>query len=57
MNISVVIPLLNEKESLKELCDSISEVMSTYGFSYEIILESNSNLTTSAWFVSPEHTS
>ena len=38
MNISVVIPLLNEKESLKELCDSISEVMSTYGFSYEIIL-------------------
>ena len=38
MNISVVIPLLNEKESLKELCDSISEVMSTYGFLYEIIL-------------------
>ena len=38
MNISVVIPLLNEKESLKELCESISEVMSTYGFLYEIIL-------------------
>ena len=38
MNISVVIPLLNEKESLKELCDSIFDVMSSYNFTFEIIL-------------------
>ena len=37
MNISVVIPLLNEKESLKELSDSIMDVMKSYSFSYEII--------------------
>ena len=38
MNISVVIPLLNESQSLNELCNSICEVMSSYGFTYEIIL-------------------
>ena len=38
MNISVVIPLLNESESLNELCDSVCEVMSSYSFTYEIIL-------------------
>ena len=37
MNISVVIPLLNEKDSLKELSDSIIDVMKSYSFSYEII--------------------
>lgn len=37
MNISVVIPLLNEKESLSELTDSIIDVMKSYNFSYEII--------------------
>ena len=37
MNISVVIPLLNEKESLRELTDSILDVMKSYNFSYEII--------------------
>ena len=37
MNISVVIPLLNEKESLRELTDSIIDVMKSYNFSYEII--------------------
>ena len=37
MNISVVIPLLNEKESLRELTDSILDVMESYNFSYEII--------------------
>jgi glycosyltransferase involved in cell wall biosynthesis len=36
MNISVVIPLLNEKESLNELSNSILEVMNTYNFSYEV---------------------
>ncbi len=37
MNISVVIPLLNEKESLLELTDSLIDVMKSYNFSYEII--------------------
>ena len=37
MNISIVIPLLNEKESLRELTDSILDVMKSYNFSYEII--------------------
>jgi glycosyltransferase involved in cell wall biosynthesis len=37
MNISVVIPLLNEYESLNELNDWIVNVMQTNHFSYEII--------------------
>ena len=37
MNISVVIPLLNEKESLLELTDSLKDIMKSYNFSYEII--------------------
>jgi len=38
MDISVVIPLLNEKESLPELTNWISRVMTAHQFSYEIIL-------------------
>lgn len=38
MNISVIIPLLNEKESLLELINSIDEVMKAYSFTNEIIL-------------------
>jgi len=37
MNISVVIPLLNEEESLTELYDWIARVMQSNRFSYEII--------------------
>ena len=37
MNISVVIPLLNEQESLPELYDWIAKVMRSNHFSYEII--------------------
>ncbi len=37
MNISVVIPLLNEQESLTELYDWIAKVMQSNRFSYEII--------------------
>jgi len=37
MNISVVIPLLNEQESLNELYDWIANVMQSNHFSYEII--------------------
>ena len=38
MNISIVIPLYNEEESLPELCGWIEQVMLTNNFSYEIIL-------------------
>jgi glycosyltransferase involved in cell wall biosynthesis len=37
MDISVVIPLLNESESLLELHEWIRQVMETEGFSYEIL--------------------
>lgn len=37
MDISVVIPLLNEQESLKELYDWIAKIMQSNRFSYEII--------------------
>jgi len=38
MDISVVVPLFNEEESLEELVSWISRVMYENGFSYEIIL-------------------
>ncbi|MFY7994653.1 MAG: glycosyltransferase, partial [Sediminibacterium sp.] len=37
MNISIVIPLLNEEESLPELANWIERVMQEAGFSYEVI--------------------
>src|SRR5690606_8764226 len=37
MNISVVIPLLNEQDSLNELHDWIAKVMQSNRFSYEIL--------------------
>ncbi|RMG78378.1 MAG: glycosyltransferase [Bacteroidetes bacterium] len=37
MDISVIIPLYNEQESLKELTEWIRKVMSEHNFSYEII--------------------
>ncbi len=36
--ISVVIPLYNEEESLPELASWIEQVMATHGFSYEVLL-------------------
>ena len=38
MDISIVIPLLNEEESLPELCAWIEQVVNSHKFSYEIIL-------------------
>ena len=38
MDISVVIPLYNEEESLPELVRWIDEVMQKHGFSYEVVL-------------------
>tara|TARA_Y100001968_G_scaffold305089_1_gene320665 strand:- start:807 stop:1742 length:936 start_codon:yes stop_codon:yes gene_type:complete len=38
MNLSVVIPLFNEEESLAELCSWIEKVMKNHNLSYEIFL-------------------
>ena len=38
LDISVVIPLKNEEESLRELCDWIKRVMEEHKFSYEVLL-------------------
>ena len=38
MNISVVVPLFNEEESLPELCAWIDKVMQKNNFSYEVLL-------------------
>lgn len=38
LDVSVVVPAFNEEESLPELNEWISRVMTTHGFSYEIIL-------------------
>ena len=38
MNISIVIPLFNEEESLPELHDWIKRVMDEHKYTYEILL-------------------
>lgn len=38
MDVSIVVPLLNEEESLRELESWIREVMTREGFSYEIVM-------------------
>jgi len=50
MDISVVIPLLNEEESLKELHDWIVKVMQSNHFSYEILFIDDGS-TDSSWKV------
>lgn len=37
LDISIIIPAKNEEESIPELCQWISRVMQTHGFSYEVI--------------------
>ena len=50
MDISVIIPLYNEEESLPELVDWIKEVMDTNGFTFEaILIDDGSN--DSSWSV------
>lgn len=48
--ISVVVPVFNEEESLPELTHWISRVMNTHGFSYEVILI-NDGSTDRSWEV------
>jgi glycosyltransferase involved in cell wall biosynthesis len=38
MNLSVVIPLINEQNSLEELVSSISSIINEINLNYEIIL-------------------
>ncbi|HNV51683.1 MAG TPA: glycosyltransferase, partial [Tenuifilaceae bacterium] len=38
MDISVIVPLYNEEESLPELMEWISRVMNLHNFSYEVIM-------------------
>jgi glycosyltransferase involved in cell wall biosynthesis len=37
MNLSIIIPLLNEEESINELYQWITKVMQSNGYSYELI--------------------
>jgi len=53
MNLSIVIPLLNEEESLKELHHWIAEVMRSNGFLYEILFIDDGSTDTS-WKVIKE---
>ena len=50
MDISVVIPLYNEEESIQELYDWIERVMKKHGFSYEVIFV-NDGSTDRSWEV------
>ncbi|MEM6525668.1 MAG: glycosyltransferase family 2 protein [Bacteroidota bacterium] len=52
-DISIVIPLFNEEESLPELTEWISRVMQSHGFTYEIILV-NDGSTDNSWEVIQE---
>lgn len=38
MDISIVVPAYNERESLRELCSWIAKVMEEHSFSYEVII-------------------
>lgn len=47
LDISVIVPLYNEEESITELCEWIDRVMSERGFSYEVILVDDGSTDTS----------
>ena len=48
MDISVVIPLFNEEESIPELYSWIERVMNAHGFTYEVIFV-NDGSTDRSW--------
>lgn len=50
MDLSIVVPLLNEDESLPELCGWIESVMQQNGYSYEVILVDDGS-TDASWEV------
>ena len=53
LDLSIVIPLFNEDESLPELTDWIAKVMEREGYSYEIIFV-NDGSTDNSWAVIEE---
>ncbi len=50
MDVSIVIPFLNEEESIKELSEWIAKVMLKHGFSYEVIWIDDGS-TDSSWSI------
>jgi glycosyltransferase involved in cell wall biosynthesis len=48
MDVSIVVPLINEDESLPELCNWIESVVTQHGLSYEVILIDDGS-TDSSW--------
>lgn len=50
MDLSIVVPLFNEEESLPELCDWIDRVCSGHNYTYEIILVDDGS-TDNSWCV------
>lgn len=50
MDLSIVVPLLNEEESLPELCDWIKRVCTANNYSYEVILVDDGS-TDNSWNV------
>jgi glycosyltransferase involved in cell wall biosynthesis len=56
MDISVVIPLFNESESLPELCGWITQVMQANRFSYEVILVDDGSTDDSWKFIEEKST-
>lgn len=56
MDISVVIPLFNESESLPELCSWITKVMQENHFSYEVILVDDGSTDDSWKFIEEKST-
>ncbi|HUC80566.1 MAG TPA: glycosyltransferase family 2 protein [Flavisolibacter sp.] len=50
MDLSIVVPLLNEEESLPELCDWIKRVCAANNYSYEVILVDDGS-TDNSWNV------
>src|SRR5687768_16607990 len=46
--ISVIVPAMDEEESLPELCKWISRVMETHGYTYEVIMIDDGS-TDSTW--------
>ena len=53
LDLSIVIPLFNEDESLPELTDWISRVMDREGYTYEIVFV-NDGSTDNSWQVIQE---
>ena len=53
MDLSIVVPLLNEDESLPELCDWIKRVCESNGYSYEVILVDDGS-TDNSWQIIEE---